>query len=335
VSGPGFSDFLESLGRPVAYYPSLAKVLGSIKASVLLSQLLYWSPRGKKADGWVFKTADELKDETGLSYEEQAGARKILSNFDVIESRYARSEHTTYFRVKREALNALWEASRKNLDAPEHLAKAQMAPGKSLGGTKGKPSSVFHRLPREYPETTKHPAPDGAGERAQATQALLLEEAGVVEAEVLEASPVLHPSTYGPTHAAAQNGHAPAAAAPARRGHPAIALFFDRWKAHHGKAPTINSKRIGILTQIYKGLGPEASEEYPHLLDAFFSSTDRFIIDNTHTPEIFQVKLDSLRVNGNGHGQRGAHVTGSPVPGRLNFDPAADFAGRKTGEYKR
>jgi hypothetical protein len=116
----------------------------------------------------------------------------------------------------------------------------------------------------------------------------------------------------------------PAAAAPARRGHPGIALFFDRWKAHHGKAPTINSKRIGILTRIYDGLGPEASEEYPRLLDAFFSSADRFIIGNAHAPEVFQVRLDALRVNGRG----------SPVSGRLSFTPA-DFAGRKTGDYKR
>jgi hypothetical protein len=144
---------------------------------------------------------------------------------------------------------------------------------------------------------SQNPAPDGEAEQqAHQAQGLLLVEAEAVEEPHGPARPA-----DVPTHAAAaRNGHGPAAAAPARRGHPAIALFFDRWKAQYGKAPTINSKRIGILTQIYKGLGLEAPEEYPRLLDALFSSADRFIIDNAHSPEVFQTKLDVLRVNGHG-----------------------------------
>src|SRR4029077_880522 len=84
MSGPGFSDFLESCGRPVAYFPALAKALGSIKAAVFLAQLMYWAPRAKNPDGWVFKMAEEWETETGLTYEEQLGARKILEGLKLI-----------------------------------------------------------------------------------------------------------------------------------------------------------------------------------------------------------------------------------------------------------
>jgi len=348
MSGPGFSDFLESCGRPVAYFPSLAKVLGSIKAAVFLAQLMYWTPRGKKADGWVFKTAEEWEADTGLTYEEQLGAKKILGEDgkNVIEIRYSRNEHTSYYRVKRGVLDALWEASRENLDAQEHQGKASVASGKSLGGTKGKPSSVFQRLPRDYPETTKQPAPDGAGEPVQAAQGgILFEDAVGVEA-VLEASPVPRQRPAVGTHvvaapAAALGAHDPtppgsanplhpAAAAPARRGHPAIATYYDRWRAHHGKTPTISPKRVGILNRIYKGLGPEASEEYPRLLDALFSSPDNFIITNAHSPEVFETRLDALRVNGNGHAGRGAAAPEAPS-GRQSKRINDKFVGAETG----
>jgi Helix-turn-helix domain len=161
---------------------------------------------------------------------------------------------------------------------------------------------------------TLPPPPDGSGEPPKAQELLL------VEAEAVEEPHGLARPAVGPTHAAAGNGHDPATAAPARRGHPGIALFFDRWKAHHGKVPTINSKRIGILTRIYDGLGPEAPEEYPRLLDAFFRSTDRFIVDNAHSPEVLQVRLDSLRVNGNGK-----------ATGRESMSISQKWAGAKPG----
>jgi len=52
------SDFLENVGRPIAYYPRLAQVVGGVKATVFLCQLIYW--RGKESDkhGWIYKTAE-------------------------------------------------------------------------------------------------------------------------------------------------------------------------------------------------------------------------------------------------------------------------------------
>ena len=45
------SALIELLGdRPVAYHPMLAKRLGSVKAALFLSQLLYWHGKGRHGD---------------------------------------------------------------------------------------------------------------------------------------------------------------------------------------------------------------------------------------------------------------------------------------------
>src|SRR4029077_8386650 len=63
MSAPVFSAFLESCGRPVAYFPALAKALGSIKAAVFLAQLMYWAPRAKNPGGGVFEIGGGWADE--------------------------------------------------------------------------------------------------------------------------------------------------------------------------------------------------------------------------------------------------------------------------------
>ena len=103
-----FTGFFEALGRPVVYHPSLAKLLGSKNAAILLEQLIYWTPRSKDPDGWVYKKPDEWEEETGLSYEEQRSARELLRARGVWEERNARLEHRLYFRVIRAALNSMW-----------------------------------------------------------------------------------------------------------------------------------------------------------------------------------------------------------------------------------
>ena len=76
---------LEILGvRPVAFNPLLAKATGSVKAGLLLAQLLYWWQKGRDKD-WIYKTIKEIKEETALSRNEQDGAIKRLKQLKVIE----------------------------------------------------------------------------------------------------------------------------------------------------------------------------------------------------------------------------------------------------------
>lgn len=112
------TDFLEDIGRPIAYYPSMRKITGSTNATVLLCQLIYW--RGKQADpeGWLLKTSEEIEGETGLSYDEQKTARKQLKDAGFLEEHYARLDHQMKYRLDLEAINEAWAPWQS--PAPEH-----------------------------------------------------------------------------------------------------------------------------------------------------------------------------------------------------------------------
>ena len=102
------TDFLSDVGRPIAYYPALRKITGSTTATILLCQFIYW--RGKESDpnGWLYKTSDEIEEETGLSYNEQKTARANLVSAELIEEHYARLDHQMKFRVNLDMINLLW-----------------------------------------------------------------------------------------------------------------------------------------------------------------------------------------------------------------------------------
>jgi hypothetical protein len=101
------TNFIVDIGRPVAYYPSLKKITLSTTASILLCQFLYWSD--KTEDGWFWKTAEQLMDETGLTYSEQKTARERLIETGLVEEQYHRLDHEMWFRVNQEELNKRWE----------------------------------------------------------------------------------------------------------------------------------------------------------------------------------------------------------------------------------
>lgn len=103
------SETLIDIGRPVAYFPRLRRLTGSTTATIFLCQFLYWFGKGADPEGWIYKTSDEIEEETGLSYEEQKTARRNLRRAGLLKERYARIEHTMYFMVDIEALNKQWE----------------------------------------------------------------------------------------------------------------------------------------------------------------------------------------------------------------------------------
>lgn len=101
------TKYIKDLGRPVAYYPNLKKVTGSTPATILLCQLLYWSDKTK--DGWIWKTSQEIEEETGLTYNEQRYAREVLKSIGLIQDEYKRLSHEIRFYVNQEVLNKSWE----------------------------------------------------------------------------------------------------------------------------------------------------------------------------------------------------------------------------------
>ena len=92
--------------RPVAYHPMLAHVFGGVQPALLLSQLLYWSPRADDPTGWVYKTQTEWETELGLSRREQEHARRLLKSHGVLEEKRAGMPARLYYRVDWTVLTA-------------------------------------------------------------------------------------------------------------------------------------------------------------------------------------------------------------------------------------
>lgn len=92
----------ELLKRPIAYHPTIAKAFGSVKLAILWSQLYYWSDKTKDPEGWVYKTRDELYQETGLKRREQENARKLGRKLGILEEKTAGSPPIVHFKVNLE-----------------------------------------------------------------------------------------------------------------------------------------------------------------------------------------------------------------------------------------
>ena len=98
------------LGRHIAFHRRLVDVTGNVKAALFLSQVLYWTQRGRdvaERGGWFYKTADQWDRETGLSAKEQAHARERLRQIAVIEEQRAGLPARLHFRLDREKLAVL------------------------------------------------------------------------------------------------------------------------------------------------------------------------------------------------------------------------------------
>jgi hypothetical protein len=89
----------ELLKRPIAYQPIMAKAFGSVKLAILWAQMYYWSDKGKNEEGWIYKTREDLFEETGLSRKEQETARTIGAKLGVLESKRMGQPCTVHFRV--------------------------------------------------------------------------------------------------------------------------------------------------------------------------------------------------------------------------------------------
>ncbi len=75
--------------RPIAFNRDFVNLGIGIKGALFLSQAIYWSKRTKENTGWFYKTVADWEEETGLTEDEQRGAKNILlsKNFIQVEKR--------------------------------------------------------------------------------------------------------------------------------------------------------------------------------------------------------------------------------------------------------
>lgn len=96
----------ELLSRPIGYHAVLAKSLRSVPAAVMLSQGLYWQRiAGEKGNDWWWVTGEEWYNQTGLTAESQATARKILCASGVWFEKLQGLPAKLYYRIDSEALS--------------------------------------------------------------------------------------------------------------------------------------------------------------------------------------------------------------------------------------
>jgi hypothetical protein len=152
------SEMLLSWGKPIAYYPGLAKKVGGVKAAILFCQLFFWTGKEKAKDGWVYKSQEELETETGLSPKEQRTAREALTNCGILEERNQRTEHRIYYRIILELLDKILVSEHVPVGSmpTEHVsdgnrASAQPALGKCPSGVslKGTAENTQENTKRE------------------------------------------------------------------------------------------------------------------------------------------------------------------------------------------
>ena len=97
------------MDNPVAYRRCFADIGGSALAGLLLSQFYYWTGvvnrENKARRGWFYKSAEEIREETGLSTKEQITARKKLVAKGILEEVRKGIPAILWFRINPFNLN--------------------------------------------------------------------------------------------------------------------------------------------------------------------------------------------------------------------------------------
>jgi hypothetical protein len=83
---------------------------GSLEGALLLAQLLYWHPRTKNRQGWIYKTDDDWATELCLTKHAVREARDRFKRLEIIQTtlRRANGSPTTHYRLDMGRLEELW-----------------------------------------------------------------------------------------------------------------------------------------------------------------------------------------------------------------------------------
>lgn len=78
--------------RIIAYRPEVARQVGSIEAAILYQQLYFWSNKGKRDDGFIYKSRRDIEEETYLTSMQQRLACNKLRAKGWIETKKLRAD---------------------------------------------------------------------------------------------------------------------------------------------------------------------------------------------------------------------------------------------------
>ncbi|MCQ9618369.1 hypothetical protein L1889_18185 [Paenalcaligenes niemegkensis] len=152
-------DTLRTVGRPIAYYSGIAKHVGGVNAAILLCQLMYWDELAGDQELGVYKTSEEWEEETGLSYREQAGARKKLRDLGLLVETVQRLKHRIYYRLDHDAFNAFMES----LSKPKGGGEGDENEGESANDQSAPPQLHKPQSPNDENAIGEQPKAQSAG----------------------------------------------------------------------------------------------------------------------------------------------------------------------------
>lgn len=129
-------NILPLLDRPIAFQRSFIRLDIGVTAALFLSQMTYWTNRSDD-DGWVYKTQEELEEETGLSRYEQEGARKKLRSIGVLLEKRKGVPARLFYKVDNNVLYQVLVAANKNAE------KSHTGVRKTTKQVRGKPANFL------------------------------------------------------------------------------------------------------------------------------------------------------------------------------------------------
>ena len=151
-------ELLRDLGRPIAFYPTLVPVCGSVHATLFLCQLLYWEGKQRDPDGWIYKSQRDMEEETGLSRRMQDEARSKLKERRLIEEARRGVPATMHYRIDHQALEDAWLTARTAGGVQTSLAEsAKLDSGKAPNWVGGKRQTISETTPETTRETVPSP----------------------------------------------------------------------------------------------------------------------------------------------------------------------------------
>jgi len=112
---------VSELGRPVAYYPRMAKWLGGdVAAAIFLCQFMYW--RGKVGEREIHKTRAEIKEETGIGEGAQKRVTKYLQSLGFLTVEKKSVPARNYYRFDWDAIDRSYMLFAEESSANESTA---------------------------------------------------------------------------------------------------------------------------------------------------------------------------------------------------------------------
>ena len=142
----------------ITIYRAFVEFTGSLEAAIMLSQLLYWTPRSERR-GWIAKSDKEFQEELSLTRYAIRTARKALQDMGIIQTKLKRFKGapTIHYKVNLEELEKLWIIRNRTIaDYPKTDNQGLSENGQSLTEITSETTKTPPKPPKPKSEYVKN-----------------------------------------------------------------------------------------------------------------------------------------------------------------------------------